>query len=118
VRDVLERVLDDLLARYREAGHVHLDDLAAAIGVNAVSQDEVDELVSRLEAEGLRVGEDLDERDMPWISDVLASARRLAAALGRRPTVDEIAADCGKPARAVRRALEHVATARPAPSSS
>jgi hypothetical protein len=111
VRAAVERILNELLARHRGTGHVHLNDLAEVIGVAAVTSDEVDELIARLEAEGLRVGEELDGEDVRVMREVLASARRLRGALARRPTVDEIAADCGHPAHAVRRALEHAAAA-------
>jgi hypothetical protein len=113
VRSLVERILGELLARHGEAGHVHLNDLAEAIGTEAVTPDEIEAVVDRLEAAGLRVGEPLDGLDVLVIREVLASARRLRASLGRPPTVDEIAADAGHPAHAVRRALEHAAAAKP-----
>ena len=114
VRPAVERMLEQLLARHRDTGHVHLNDLAEVIGVAAITPDEVDELITRLESEGLRVGEELDGRDVLVMREILASARRLASQLARRPTVAEIAADTGQPVHAVRRALEHaVAAAKP-----
>lgn len=104
-------MLNELLARHRDAGHVHLNDLADVIGVAAITPEEVEALIDRLEAAGLRVGEDLDERDVGTVRAVLASARALQASLGRRPMVEEIAAASGLPAHAVRRALEHAAAA-------
>jgi hypothetical protein len=111
VRTVVEGIYQDLLSRHTEAGHVHLNDLAEVIGPRAVTPDEVEELVTRLEAAGLRVGEELDAADVRVMREVLTGARRLRARLGRRPTVDEIAADTGHPGHAVRRALEHGAAA-------
>jgi len=111
VRAAVERILEELLARHRGIGHAHLNDLAEVIGAQAITSDEVDELIARLEAEGLRVGEALDGRDVQVMSEALAAARRLSAALGRRPTVGEIAAAAGHPAHVVRRALEHAAAA-------
>ncbi|APR81687.1 Hypothetical protein A7982_07036 [Minicystis rosea] len=104
-------MLEQLLTRHRDAGHVHLNDLSEVIGAAAITPDEVDELIARLESEGLRVGEELDGRDVLVMREILASARRLATALARRPTVAEIATDSGHPVHAVRRALEHAAAA-------
>jgi hypothetical protein len=67
------------------------------------------DLVDQLEAAGLRVGEDLDEQDLGALRAVLASARKLEASYGRRPSIDEIACDVGRPPHEVRRALEHAA---------
>jgi hypothetical protein len=111
VRPAVERILEELLRRHRATGHVHLNDLGEVIGVMAISQDEVEALVDRLEAEGLRVGEALDGPDVLLMQGVLASARRLRAALGRAPSVEEIAVDAGQPTHVVRRALEHAAAA-------
>lgn len=115
MRAPVERILEDLLARHGDAGHVHLDDLAAGIGEERVTPDEIEALIDRLEAAGLRVGEPLDGLDLLVIRQVLASARRLRAALARPPTVDEIARDSGHTPHAVRRALEHAAAARSRP---
>lgn len=111
VRPAVEQILAALLARHRADGHVHLNDLAEVIGTTAVSQDEIEAIIDRLEAEGLRVGEPLDSGDVRVMRAVLGSARRLRERLGRKPTVDEIAADAGHPPHAVRRALEHGAAA-------
>jgi hypothetical protein len=113
VRAPVERILSELLARHGGAGHVHLNDLAEAIGAEPVTPDEIDALVERLEAAGLRVGEPLDGLDVMVIRQVVASARRLRAALGRAPTADEIAEESGHTPHAVRRALKHAAAAKP-----
>ncbi len=120
MRPVVEAILTELLARHAEGEHVHLNDLAEVIAGRAVTPEEIEAVVDRLEAAGRRVGEPLDERDVAVVSRVLDSARRLRTALGRRPTVGEIASDTGQPPHAVRRALEHAAgaarTRGPAPS--
>jgi hypothetical protein len=111
VRPVVEGILRELLARHPPAGHVHLNDLAEVIGGRPVTPEEIEDLVDRLEAAGRRVGEDLDDQDVSVMGAALASARRLQASLGRRPTVAEIARDAGLAPHAVRRALEHGAAA-------
>ena len=114
MRPVIEAIVDELLGRHRAAGRVHLNDLAEVIGVRPVTPDEIEHVIDRLEAEGLRVGEALDGEDVGVLRAVLVSARRLGASLGRRPTVDEIARDAGCAEHEVRRALEHgAAAARP-----
>lgn len=112
VRPEIEAILAELLARHRASGRVHLNDMAEVIGTSAITPEEIEELVDRLEAEGLRVGEALDAQDVEAVRAVLGSARRLRASLGRRPTVDELSADTGLPAHEVRRALEHAGRAR------
>jgi hypothetical protein len=111
VRPVVEGILRELLARHPPAGHVHLNDVAEVIGGRAVTPEEIEYVVDRLEAAGLRVGEDLDDQDVSVIGVVLASARRLQTSLGRRPTVAEVACEAGLPSHTVRRALEHGAAA-------
>lgn len=115
----LEAIFQELMGRHRAAGRVHLNNLAEVIGVRAVTAEDVEQLIDRLEAEGLRVGEALDGDDIDVLGAVLASARRLHASLGRRPTVEEIARDAGRAVHEVRRALEHGAgAARPRPVAS
>jgi hypothetical protein len=105
----VEDILRSLLVRHQASGRVHLDDLAEVIGARAVTPEEIEYLIDQLAAAGLRVGEDPDEQDVGALRAVLASARKLEATLGRRPSVDEIARDVGRPAHEVRRSLEHAA---------
>ena len=106
VRPLISELFDQLVVRHRESRRIDLDDIAEVIGTRAVSYDEVDHLVERLESEGFSVGEGIDESDVETMRRVLEEARQLRVALGRTPTVDEIAAAVGKPVYAVRRALE------------
>lgn len=114
----IEAIYQELLGRHRAAGRVHLNDLAEVIGTRAVTAEEVELLIDRLEAAGLRVGEALDGDDIGLLEAVLVSARRLRGSLGRRPTVDEIARDAGCAPHEARRALEHGAAAARSPSGS
>ncbi len=109
VRPVVDAIIAELLVRHRASGRVHLNDITEVIGTRAITADEVELIVDRLEAEGLRVGEALDETDIALVHAVLTSARKLAAAHGRKPTVAEIARDIERPDHDVRRALEHAA---------
>jgi hypothetical protein len=103
----VEVILQQLLDRHRSSGHVHLNDIAEVIDARPVTYDEVEHLIDRLEAEGLRVGEPLDREDIATMKKVLESARRLRVELKRPPSVDEVAADSGYAPHTVRRALEH-----------
>lgn len=107
MRPVVESILVELLGRHKQDGRVQLNDIAEVIGERSLTYDEVEGLVTCLEAEGLEVGEPLDPRDIDVMRAVLGAARRLRIELGRRPTVDQIALASGHPARAVRRALEN-----------
>jgi hypothetical protein len=107
VRPLLESILGELLSRHRGTGRVDLNDITEVIGGRAVSYEEVDRLIGELEAAGLRVAEPLSGQDVVVMRSVIVSAHRLRARLSRRPTVDEIASECGHPPHAVRRALEH-----------
>ena len=115
MRPLLEGIFDELVARHGGGGpgsaHIHLNDIAEAIGDRSVTYDEVEALVDRLEGRGFRVGEPLDADDIAVMRAVLACARRLRVELGRKPTVDEVARASAQPAHAVRRALEHAARA-------
>lgn len=102
----MQAILDELLARHRAEGRVHLDDMAEVIGTRAVSYDEVDALIAALEAEGLRVGEELSDADLGRMRAVIESARALREKLGRAPTLREVTEASGQAAHVVRRALE------------
>ena len=106
MRPLIEEIFQALLARHRDAGRVHLNDVSEVIGGRAVTPEEIEHLIDRLEAAGLPVGEALDDQDVDALRAVLESARRLQVSLGRRASVEEIAADTRRPAHEVRRALE------------
>ncbi len=99
-------ILEEILGRHQAGDAVHLNDLEEAIGDNAVSYEEVEEMVDLLEAAGLRVGEPPDEGGVEIIKKVVAAARKLAMVSGTKPTVEAIGREAGLPSRVVRRALE------------
>ncbi len=106
MRPLIDGIVDALVERHRASGRVDLNDLAEVIGSRAVDYEEVDHLVGRLEALGLRVGDPPTSRDVAGMRAILQAAHRLRGALGRNPTVAEIAVESGSPEHAVRRALE------------
>ena len=103
LRPVLEEVVRSLLAR---APHeVTLDEIGDALGTLAVTTDEIDAVLSALEAAGRAIAGPEGGRGAETLRAVLPAARALAASLGRRPTIDEIAASVGLPAERVRHAI-------------
>lgn len=106
MRPFIDSIVETLLARHRALGRVDLNDIAEVIGPRRVSHEEVEYIVTRLEADGIDVGEPLDASEIHIMRAVIRAARDLRAALRRSPTVTEIAENTGHPAHVVRRALE------------
>ena len=102
--------------RHRGGGTVDLNDIADVIDARAVSYEEVEAIIGRLEDEGMAVGEPLTGYDVGLMRNVIVTAHRLREKLRRKPTIEEIALEAGLPPFAVRRALEHGSRAgRPRP---
>ena len=101
----LTHVLDELLARSKDSGALSLDDIGDALGVMAVSQDEIDALVSSLESAGRHVTGPSGGGGERILYRVLEVARAVRAATGRAPGAQEIAENIGVPAQRVRHAL-------------
>ncbi|MBK9266659.1 MAG: hypothetical protein IPM54_43590 [Polyangiaceae bacterium] len=106
MRPLISTIHSELVERHRDSGRIDLDDIAEVIGTRAVSYDEVEYLVDRLEAEGFEVGEGIGASDVEVMRFVLDAARELRTTLGRTPTVDEIASVSGRAPHVIRRALE------------
>jgi hypothetical protein len=106
LRPELRRVADDLLARGRR---LTLDEVAEAIGAIAISSEEIDELLSEVEAHAdVDCAPPVAARES--LARVLASARALKSELGRAPSPDEIARHGGLSRDAVRLALLYART--------
>jgi hypothetical protein len=105
LRPDLAPVLARLLADSERTGRLTLDELGDAIGVIAVSIDDVDALLSALEAEGRTVVGPEGARGVGSLLKVLPAVRALAARLGRRPTLAELIAETGLSEADVRHAL-------------
>ncbi|WP_437670873.1 hypothetical protein [Sorangium sp. So ce131] len=112
MRNAIDVIVQELLRRHRPTGRVDLNDIAEVVGHRAVSYEAVEYIIDRLEAEGLRVAEPLDDDDIAVLRAVLVSARELAAKLGRKPTVVEVSQASGHAPHTVRRAMEHAGRAR------
>jgi len=103
LRPALDSVVRELIAR--SAREVTLDEIGEALGALAASTDEIDAILSALEAAGRAIVGPEGGRGAETLRAVLPAARALAASFGRKPTIDEIAAHIGLPAERVRHAL-------------
>lgn len=114
MRPLIQTIIDTLLARHRVSRRVDLNDIAEIIGSRAVSYEEVEFIISRLESEGLAVGEPMNASEVRVMRGVITAARELRTSLRRTPTIDEISRASGHPPHVVRRALERGVSTRPA----
>jgi hypothetical protein len=98
---VVERLLADSAASRR----VTLDEVGEAIGVVAVSTDDVDALLGALERAGREIVGPEGARGVKNLQRVIPAARALAGSLGRAPTLAELAMETGFSEEDVRHAL-------------
>lgn len=105
LRPELQALVETLLHTHADVGEVSLDAVGEAIGSRAVSQDEIDAIFSALEARGCHVAAATDGRTEERLLQVVAAARALAAELGKRPSVAQIAERSGLSEPQVRGAL-------------
>lgn len=110
MRPFIAQVIEELVGRHGTTTRVDLNDIAETIGQRAVSYEEVDVIISEIEARGCAVGGEPTVREMGLLREVLKAARDLYDELGRRPRVEEIAAAIEQPAFVVRRAVENAGT--------
>jgi len=105
LRAELQTVLTQLLEQSASSGEVSLDAIGDAIGVRAVSTEEVDALLQSLEDAGRAVVGASDLRGEASLRAVVTSIRSLSGSLGRRPNTAEIAEHSGLSPERVRHAL-------------
>lgn len=98
-------LLDEIVATSAPGGVISLDVFVELQAPYGLSADEVDELIAAVEKTGRRIEADDTIRLQEELALVLPKARAFVAAHGRRPTVDELAAEAGVSAEVVRRAL-------------
>jgi hypothetical protein len=105
LRAELKAIVTELLAASEGTRAIALDAIGEAIGTRAITPEEIEGIMKALEAAGRSVvgpaGGDGEAR----LKAVLTAARELRPALGRAPTVGEIAARSGLEEEQVRHAL-------------
>ncbi len=101
----LRAELAAIVGRLAASGEVTLDALGEAIGAMLISSEEIDLMISTLEARGVRVVGPEGGGGEAHLRVVVTTARALVAELGRRPTSAEIAARSGLALDDVRHAL-------------
>jgi hypothetical protein len=105
LRPELVSLLEELLRNSAEGDAIELDAIGEAIGARAISQDEIDSILSAIEQRGRRVASAEGGRGEADLKTVLAAARELRAELGRPPRPDEIVARAGISREEVQHAL-------------
>ncbi len=98
-------LLDEIVAMSEPGSVISLDVFAALQAPYGLSPEEVDALITAVEATGRRIEADDSIRLQEELALVLPRARAFVVAHGRRPTVDELAAEAGVSTAIVRRAL-------------
>jgi hypothetical protein len=105
LRPDLAKLVADLLAGTAKGDAIELDAIGEAIGARAISQDEIDAVLSAIEKRGRRVVSPEGGRGEASLKIVLDAARVLRADLGRAPRPDEIAQRAGISREEVQHAL-------------
>ena len=105
MRAELQAIVEQLLASSAESGEVPLDEVGEAIGARAITTPEIEGILDALDAAGRKLVGPSGGAGEDRLKAVVAAARTLAASLGRKPTVVEIAAESGLSEAEVRHAL-------------
>jgi len=105
LRRDLRNVADRLLRESEDSRAVTLDQIGEALGVLAVSADEIDALMRALEEAGRRIDAPDGQHGESRLRTVIATARELRTELGRAPRASEIAARAKMPIEHVEHAL-------------
>lgn len=105
LRPELARVVAALVSESASENVVALDAIGEALGTLAVSQDEIDAILTEIEARGVRVSSPEGGRGEVDLKSVLDAARLLRRELGRAPRPVEVAARSGLSIAEVHHAL-------------
>jgi hypothetical protein len=91
LRRELRAIVDRLVASSAASRQISLDALGQAIGLQAVSYAEIDQMISAIEARDRRVEATTEGRGEEYLKLVIGAVRSLSGELGRRPSLSEIA---------------------------
>jgi hypothetical protein len=105
LRNELQSIAECLIRDSEDSRAVDLDAIGEALGVLAVSADEIDALMKALEDAGRRIEAPDGQHGESRLRTVIATARALRAELGRAPRASEIAARAKMPIAHVEHAL-------------
>ena len=105
LRPELNQIVEQLLQSSQDSGTVSLDAIGDALGVRAVSMDDVDAMFQALEGAGRTVVGAGELHGEASLRAVVTSIRALSGSLGRRPNATEIADHAGLTLEQVRHAL-------------
>ena len=105
LRPELQAIVDGLLASSAASGEVQLDALGEAIGAKAITTPEIEAIIDALDKAGRKLVGPSGGTGEDRLKAVVAAARVLAPALGRKPTVAEIATQAGLSEAEVKHAL-------------
>jgi uncharacterized protein YidB (DUF937 family) len=105
VRAELQAIVDALLAASAASGEVQLDAVGEAIGAMAITAPEIEAIIDALDKAGRKLVGPEGGAGEDRLKAVVAAARTLTPALGRKPTVAEIATQSGLSEAEVRHAL-------------
>jgi hypothetical protein len=105
MRPDLVALVDKLLEGTAPGDAITLDAIGEAIGARRVGQDEIDEMLSTIEARGRIVTTPAGGQGEARLKRVLEAARALRAELGRAPRAAQIAERAGLTPSEVEHAL-------------
>ena len=91
MKSELQAIVDALLAASADTREISLDAIGEALGARAVTAEEIDAMMTALEASERRVVSPQGGSGEERLKAVIAAARTLAPKLGRPATVPEIA---------------------------
>ena len=105
MRAEVARVMASLLVTSEKSKTISLDEIGEALGVMAITAEEIDVLVVTLESRGRRILGPSGGGGESRLKVVIATARDLRAELSRPPKPAEIAARASMTEQEVRHAL-------------
>ena len=105
MRPEIQAIVDELLEASEPTKELTLDAIGDAIGTQAITPPEIDELMATLESAGRIVLGPAGGDGEKHLKAVVSTIRALTPELGRKPTAQEIAERSGLSILEVRHAL-------------